>query len=154
MVAGLLGGYGVFGAIAARYLYPARPDDRRWQFVCDLGRLRVGESLVYTGPAGDTVNVTRQRPGSTVDAFIALSSTCPHLGCQVHWERHNDRYFCPCHNGTFDPSGNATGGPPFEANQDLPRYSLRVDAGLLFVEVSSRPLIGSMAGREERMERG
>ena len=91
MVARLLGGYGVFGAIAARYLYPARPDDRRWQFVCDLGRLRVGESLVYTGPAGDTVNVTRQRPGSTVDAFIALSSTCPHLGCQVHWERHNDR---------------------------------------------------------------
>ena len=146
MAAGLLGGYGAFGAIAARYLYPARPDERRWQFVCELGRLRVGESLVYTAPAGDAIYITRQGPADTGESFIALSSTCPHLGCQVHWEGHNNRYFCPCHSGTFDPSGGPTGGPPFEANQSLPRFPLRVDRGLLFIEVRIETLVAATSG--------
>ena len=81
----------------------------------------------------------------TADAFIALSSTCPHLGCQVHWEPQNDRYLCPCHNGTFAPAGTPTGGPPFEANQSLPHYPLRVEGGLLFVEVGTRALIAASA---------
>ena len=147
MATGLLGGYGAFGAIAARYLYPARRDERRWQFVCELGRLRVGESFTYTGPAGDSVNITRQGPGPTADAFIALSSTCPHLGCQVHWEPQESRYFCPCHNGTFDLSGTATGGPPFEAGQNLPRYPLLVEDELLFVEVGTQALITASTSR-------
>ena len=70
-----------------------------------------------------------------VDDFIALSSTCPHLGCQVHWEAAHDRFFCPCHNGVFDPSGRGLSGPPGEAGLSLPSYNLRVDNGLLFIEV-------------------
>jgi hypothetical protein len=57
------------------------------------------------------------------------------LGCQVRWEPQNNRYFCPCHNGTFDTTGKATGGPPGEAGQSLPRYGLRIDSGLLYIEV-------------------
>ena len=145
MAAGLVGGYGGFAAIAARYLYPARPLERRWQFVTNVTRLNVGDSLRFQGPAGKTINVTRQGRGAGVSDFIALSSTCPHLGCQLHWEAHNARYFCPCHNGTFDPTGIATGGPPAEAGQSLPRYPLRVERGMLFIEVAVSALVGNDA---------
>ena len=141
MVAGLVGGYGAFGAIAGRYLYPARPDDGMWQYVTDLGRLGVGGSLLYRAPAGETVNITRRGDSGTADDFIALSSTCPHLGCQVHWESQNERYFCPCHNGVFDAAGVGTGGPPGDAGQSLPRYPLRVDGTLLFILVPTARLM-------------
>lgn len=137
MVAGLVGGYGAFGLIAGRYLYPARPADRSWQFVTPLDEVRVGESLRYRSPAGETVNITRRAREGDADDFIALSSVCPHLGCQVHWQPQNERYFCPCHNGTFDPSGVGTGGPPGDAGQSLPRFPLRVDGGLLFIRVTT-----------------
>ncbi len=148
MVAGLVGGYGAFGAVAGRYLYPARPDDGTWQFVADLNQLRVGDSLRYRAPAGETVNITRTASTGVADDFIALSSACPHLGCQVHWQGPQDRYFCPCHNGTFDAAGVGTGGPPGDAAQSLPRYPLRVDGNLLFILVPTMRLAD--AGPEEQ----
>ena len=112
MTVGLVGGYGGLGLIAGRYLYPARPSDRIWQYVTEVDRMDVGASQLFQAPSGESINIVRQTRGGAASDFIALSSTCPHLGCQVHWESQNDRYFCPCHNGTFDPSGAPTGGPP------------------------------------------
>ena len=71
----------------------------------------------------------------TADSFLALSSICPHLGCRVHWEASNNRFFCPCHNGVFDPNGKATGGPPAADGQDLPHYALQVVDGALYIEM-------------------
>ena len=73
--------------------------------------------------------------------FVALSSTCPHLGCQVHWEAHRDQYVCPCHNGTFNPEGKPTGGPPKEGNTPLPRYPLEVRGQLVFINVPTEALV-------------
>jgi hypothetical protein len=58
----------------------------------------------------------------------------------VHWEGHKNRFFCPCHNGVFSPEGVATEGPPAEAGQRLPSYPLRVDGGLLYIEVPTQRL--------------
>lgn len=135
MTAGLVGGYGGFAAVAGRYLYPARTGEVMWQFVSELEGIAVGEAIRYRGPAGEAINITRMGREGGADDFIALSSTCPHLGCQVRWEAQNDRFFCPCHNGVFDPSGVATGGPPGDAGQSLPRYELRVDGGKLYIAV-------------------
>lgn len=135
MAAGLVGGYGGLAAVAGRYLYPARTGEVLWQFVTEIDRLEVGDALRYRGPSGETVNITRRARTGTADDFIALSSTCPHLGCQVRWEAQHNRFFCPCHNGVFDPTGKATGGPPGEAGQSLPRYALRVEKGLLHIAV-------------------
>ena len=110
LIGGLAAAYGTFGAYIARFLFPARPTDRGWMFVIDLAGMREGDSLVYKTPAGAPVNITRRSADADATAFVALSSTCPHLGCQVHWQSQNNRYFCPCHNGVFDPSGKATGG--------------------------------------------
>lgn len=135
MTGGLVAGYGTFGIMAGRYLYPAKPTKKAWLFVADVAGFKTGSSMVYESPTGAPVVIARQGESGTEADFIALSSTCPHLGCQVHWEAPKKRFFCPCHNGTFDPQGKGTGGPPADAGQSLPRYPLKVEEGLLYIEV-------------------
>jgi len=149
MAAGLIGGYGGLGAVALRYLYPAGEADVAWQFVAEVEKVAVGESLRYRGPSGEAINIARQGRGGGVADFIALSSTCPHLGCQVRWEGQNDRFFCPCHNGVFDPSGVAIGGPPGEAGQRLAEYPLKVEGGLLHIAVPVVRLADGTVGEGE-----
>ena len=90
-------------------------------------------------------------PGKTRDGgaedFVALSSTCPHLGCQVRWESQNNRFFCPCHNGVFDPTGKGIGGPPGEAGQSLAQYPLKVEGGLLHIAVPTTRLADGRRSR-------
>ncbi|MEZ6123544.1 MAG: Rieske (2Fe-2S) protein [Planctomycetaceae bacterium] len=135
MAGGLAAGYGMLGLQAAQYLYPAEAGQTITQFVCTLNQLKVGESLPYTLPSGAKIVVARQQEGETADAFIALSSVCPHLGCKVHWEAVNSRFFCPCHNGAFNAQGEPTEGPPAAANQHLTRYPLTVEGNLLMIQV-------------------
>ncbi|MCB1221303.1 MAG: Rieske (2Fe-2S) protein [Planctomycetales bacterium] len=142
MLAALLAGYGRFASMAVEFLYPANPAEQEWQFVAAVASFLKGDSLAYRAPRGDKVTITRQAESGEATDFIALSSTCPHLGCQVHWEAHNDRYFCPCHNGVFDPSGKGIGGPPGEAGQSLPRFPLKVEDGLLYILVPMEKLPG------------
>jgi nitrite reductase/ring-hydroxylating ferredoxin subunit len=119
-------------------------------FVTRVSDVPIGGTLLFRTPDSRTVNVTRRGQRGTADDFIALSSTCPHLGCQVRWEGQNNRYFCPCHNGTFDTEGIATGGPPGDAGQSLPRYGLTVEKGLLYILVPAEQLsVGETAGLVE-----
>jgi Rieske Fe-S protein len=136
MFVGLIGGYGAFGLTALRYLYPAKAAPKSWMFVSDLPSFNKGKSISYKSPSGQKVTITRMGDEGKVEDFIALSSVCPHLGCQVHWEANNDRFFCPCHNGVFNATGKPTEGPPAEANQELPKYKLMVEKNLLFIEVN------------------
>lgn len=140
MVGGLALGYGAFAAVIGRFLYPRRPEAGRWQYVVDLASIGVGASIDYTAPAGQRVVITRLSQTGEAADFVALSSVCPHLGCQVHWESPNDRFFCPCHNGAFDARGNPIAGPPFDANQPLPQYPLKVENGLLFIDAPTERL--------------
>lgn len=135
MAGGMAAGYGVFAAHAGRYLYPAASGEPNWQFVATLEEMILGEALAYTTPAGAKVVIARQVEGDTEEAFIALSSVCPHLGCQVHWEAARDRFFCPCHNGAFNAQGEATEGPPAKANQQLTRFPLKVIDRLLYIDI-------------------
>lgn len=135
MAAALAAAYGTLAAFMARFLYPARPTRRGWQMVIELAGIRSGQSLIYRLPNGSPVNITRVGENGSAEDFLALSSTCPHLGCQVHWESQNNRFFCPCHNGIFTPDGVGIGGPPGDAGQSLPKYPLKVENRLLFIEV-------------------
>lgn len=139
MGGGLLAGYGTFAAFALEYLYSA-DDNSLWQFIGRTTEFKLGEARQYATPSGAKIVIARQAEGETEQAFAALSSICPHLGCQVHWEAHNNRFFCPCHNGAFDPSGKAIAGPPAQANQALVRYVLKVEAGLLYVLIPAQAL--------------
>ncbi len=140
MVVGLIASYGLFASLAARFLYPVRPPARGWLFVGPAEDIAVGESLTYHSPTNEAVAITRLRNDGTADDFIALSSICPHLGCRVHWESQNNRFFCPCHNGAFDAAGAPTEGPPYDADQHLAQFPLKLDEGRLFIEVSLEQL--------------
>ena len=144
MVAGLVAGYGTFVSYLGRFLFPSRRNTRIWQYVSTIDAMSVGASLPFQTPAGVKLVVARQSAGQTADSFIALSSICPHLGCAVHWESQNQRFFCPCHNGAFDASGKATEGPPAAANQELARFPLKVERGILYIELPTESV-----GRQE-----
>lgn len=154
MLGGLASSYGTCAAMGGRYLFPAHGRAVRWLFVARVADLAVGSSTGWTGPTGVRIAIARRDAGETAEAFVALSSTCPHLGCQVHWEGQNHRFFCPCHNGVFSPDGEATEGPPAEAGQSLPRYPLKVEDGLLFIEVPVEGLASADPPRLRPDERG
>ena len=143
MAGSLAASYGTLAAYAIRYLLPADPDaGMAWQFIAPVKELPVGESFEFTSPAGEKVVIARQVNESGTEGFQALSSVCPHLGCRVHWEPANRRFFCPCHNGVFTPDGVATEGPPAKAKQRLKSFELQVVEGMLFVKVRTTPLQG------------
>lgn len=134
MGGGLVAGYGTFGVIAARFLdAPGQPVG--WQYLTTVDEMKPGDSLTYAAPNGAKVVIARQGAGTSAEDFVALSSVCPHLGCAVHWEPQNDRFFCPCHNGVFDRQGVATEGPPAKAKQRLLEFPLKVEDGLLYIQV-------------------
>lgn len=135
MATGLAASYGTLGIMAGRFLYPARPFSKAWVFVSQAEAIKPGESMKYRSPSGQQLTITRQGNSGTAEDFIALSGTCPHLGCQVHWDEKNRHFFCPCHNGVFDTTGKAISGPPAEAGQFLLRYPLKIEGGILYLEV-------------------
>jgi len=164
MTGGLAGGYGTFFAMAGRFFFPSGAN-RQWIFVSNAEGIAPGESFSFQSPGGVDVMITRRDDSSgaddsdaggsseeasgepvLVDSFLALSSVCPHLGCRVHWEANNNRFFCPCHNGVFDAEGVATAGPPAAEGQSLPHYTLQIVGGALYIEMPipsiRRPTIG------------
>jgi cytochrome b6-f complex iron-sulfur subunit len=139
MATGLVGGYGSCAYIGARYVYP-NAEGRVRLFVADVAGFDANSSLEYRIPNGASVTIARQGDTGDVSDFVALSSKCPHLGCQVHWQSVEARFFCPCHNGTFDAAGVPTGGPPLTGNTPLDRYPLVVEDGLLFIDLDAEEL--------------
>ncbi len=135
MVGGLASSYGTFVYCAGKYLMPTRAADLgEWQFLATAEELRDANSMTYRSPSGVNV-VVASHGDANEDKFLALSSVCPHLGCMVHWESQNDRFFCPCHNGVFDRRGVATEGPPASAKQSLTEFPVKVENGLVYVRV-------------------
>ena len=59
-----------------------------------------------------------------------LSSICPHLGCAVRWVDKESKFICPCHGGTFTPSGVRVAGPPLRGMDEL---ESKVEDGMLKV---------------------
>ncbi len=85
-------------------------------------------SVTAIGPGG--FFLARLRDG----AFLAMSRTCPHLGCSVTWEEKQNRFVCPCHGSVFNRRGEVESGP---APRPLDTYPLRLEDGVVKVEISS-----------------
>ncbi len=63
-------------------------------------------------------------------SYIAMSNICTHLGCHIRWIAEQNHFFCPCHNGVFDSSGNVVSGPP---PRPLTRYDVKAENDQVFV---------------------
>ncbi len=131
MWGGLVLSYGTGLLFALRYVYPLRGQRRlRTIFLAPVADLPAGESKTYPLPDGNQALVT-----NTGQEVVALSNICPHLGCKVHWEARNERFFCPCHAGVFDSEGVSIGGPPAAEGKNLTKFSIRRIGNNLFLEV-------------------
>ena len=56
--------------------------------------------------------------------ITALSPSCPHLGCGVHFKAEQNGFFCPCHGSAFSMEGEVLSGP---APRALDRFETRVE---------------------------
>ena len=129
MGGGLVAAYGVLGLQGLAFLLPKRLRPKtRLLYAGRIDDYEIGGVETVYDLEGTPVLVQRSEEG-----FTAFDSTCPHLGCKVHWEPDNDRFFCPCHAGVFDPAGKATGGPPAESGQSLARLETVVRGNSVFV---------------------
>lgn len=133
MSAGLFLSYGLFAVQGLLFLVPSRlaPRTRRL-FAGQIDQFEVGSLKSVLDLQGNEILIKRDPKG-----LSAFNSTCPHLGCRVHWESDRKRFFCPCHNGVFNENGVATEGPPAAAGQNLAKLPLEVDpkSGVVYLEV-------------------
>jgi Rieske Fe-S protein len=108
MVAGLVLSYGTAALYGLRYMFGRQAPARKINvLVAVLADVPEGGSLLREDLAGRKFLLVRR--GENVRAF---STTCTHLGCQVHWKPEEKTFFCPCHDGVFDADGNPVSGPP------------------------------------------
>ena len=127
-------GYGLFGLISGRFLYPARGIAKTAKmFVGFTDKVPPRESIQFTSPSGESYLLTNT--GEGINPYQAFSSRCPHLGCQVHWEGDNQRFVCPCHGGIFDAAGQPVEGPVVRAKQSLKQCSIVVEGKSLYALV-------------------
>ncbi|HKA89045.1 MAG TPA: ubiquinol-cytochrome c reductase iron-sulfur subunit [Haliangiales bacterium] len=53
-------------------------------------------------------------------AVRAFTTTCPHLGCAVDYDKVADKFRCPCHTSQFDRDGARISGPAKRGLDPLP----------------------------------
>ncbi|HEV2913354.1 MAG TPA: Rieske (2Fe-2S) protein [Pyrinomonadaceae bacterium] len=76
----------------------------------------------------------------------ALSSVCPHEGCNVSWRDDTGGFFCPCHDSYFAADGSRVSGPSRRGLDPLPT---REKDGILQVQYQT-----FINNTEERIVRG
>ena len=136
MWGGLAAAYGTLAAQGILFLVPDEDSaPTRLIFAGLRDQIPPGEVRTFHDLQGRPILVQH-----TPEGLRAFNSTCPHLGCQVHWEDDDDIFFCPCHRGVFDPDGVAVSGPPAEAGQRLAEVPLDVDeeTGVFYLEVPTK----------------
>lgn len=79
--------------------------------------------------------ITSQKPIYVLPPGVGehrvLSPVCPHLGCQVVWQKEARRFYCPCHNSIFAADGKLVSGPSprgmdyLESTEDDGRMQVR-----------------------------
>src|SRR3546814_301930 len=76
----------------------------------DVESLAVGDEVRFTYPTDNDPAVLLRLDE---DLYVAYSTVCTHLACEVLWVSDDRDLYCPCHDGHFDPtSGAPTSGPP------------------------------------------
>lgn len=92
-----------------------------------LDRIPADDAYLFRYPTDADPAMLVQLPDGTLHAF---SQKCTHLGCVVTYQPDQDRLYCPCHDGVFDPAtGAVLEGPP---PRPLGRIDVEVRDGVVW----------------------
>jgi Rieske Fe-S protein len=93
-----------------------------------LDDVAVGDTHLFRYPT-DSDPAVLLRAGET--EIVAFSQKCTHLGCVVYFQRDEERWHCPCHEGNFELlTGDVISGPPL---RPLGRIDVEVrDDGMIW----------------------
>jgi Rieske Fe-S protein len=126
---------GLVGLVAA----PAKRDTgKRWRRAAPLSGLADDKPLTAVLAERHAQGWFETKKQSVVfidrdgSGYRALSATCAHLGCRVHWDDGKHQFLCPCHGGVYDRQGNVVAGPP---PRPLERFNVRVNPKTSELEV-------------------
>lgn len=88
--------------------------------------LKPGSALMFK--FGSTTSMLIHLKDGT---WSAMSAVCTHLACTVNYEPEQDRIFCACHGGVYDPrtGANKSGPPP----RPLDAFKVTVQPGSVTV---------------------
>lgn len=115
-----------------------RKEPLQWVRVDKIEDFTVGQvktvNIAYTEHKGFYKNENKEpvMVWRKPDELIVYSAECPHMGCQIHWDKEQQLFLCACHGGTFDLQGEVIAGPP---PRPMYRYRYKVEDGYLFAEV-------------------
>jgi cytochrome b6-f complex iron-sulfur subunit len=106
-------------------------------------RASTGAGVVTAGPVAEfTPGSVRPFPAGRFylvrladGGFLALSSRCTHLGCQVPWNEATQSFPCPCHASIFDLRGEVRSPPAVRA---LDLFPISIEGGLVKVDTARR----------------
>lgn len=130
---GLTASAGVVGAIASQLLKALDPS--QWfknlyvypkVYAGRLSDIEKAGSIIFEDTANNRKAVLVYNGGE----IKAFSLACPHLGCNVSWEKDIGKFLCPCHGAIFASDGKVEEGPP---PRPLDQYPVSVENGLVFV---------------------
>jgi Rieske Fe-S protein len=112
-ILGILSGGLALGNVAvAAGAFRRRTADATEEIVIveDAAALAVGDAVRFTYPTARDPAVLLRLDD---EVFVAYSTICTHLACEVLWQAEDGDLYCPCHDGHFSPqTGAPTAGPP------------------------------------------
>jgi Rieske Fe-S protein len=132
---GLATGIPLVGFVTAR-IPAAKPGE--FVAVADVATIPIGEpfGISFAEPTQDAYNyavlphsVYALKKSDT--DIVVFSPVCPHLGCQVFFDRQKKEYVCPCHASIFAVDGARTAGPAPRGLDTLPS---KIEKGQLMVQ--------------------
>jgi Rieske Fe-S protein len=111
--------------IGASSLLDARPANA--VPIAKVAELPVGAARAFTYPRAEDIALLVRVDEQTL---VAFDQRCTHLSCAVIPEPQNNRFFCPCHDGSFDlATGRPIAGPP---RRPLSRILLEERDGVVY----------------------
>lgn len=111
-------------ALSSRFL---RRGSKKIQLLGPSSDLKANGSMLFRYPtARDPCIAVRTSDGK----LVAYSQVCTHLSCAVIYDKSENDFFCPCHNGRFSlDQGTPISGPP---TRPLPRVILEERNGQIY----------------------
>ena len=118
--------------------------DNEWKEVAKTDDIESGAFKSVELSEEESVLLVRQ--GTELHAW---EDSCTHVGCPLSFGHLADGVLiCPCHNARFDATTGATMSPP--ALDDLARYDVREEDGLVYVGGRHEATFEKPQGRDER----